>query len=127
MINGCANVWAVANNLGLLYSHLNNLDGSVNMFEYGLKLKPNNRLLKANLGACYLEKGLIDKGTNLLYSARTLESFLTLGNYFLSVKNYNEAVKCYNRVLKIYPNNVEALAGKQAAMKNLKSTAKSKN
>ena len=109
-----SNVWAVANNLGLLYSYINDIDGSIRMFEHGLKLKPHNRMLKANLGACYLEKGLITKGTNLLYKARTLESFVTLGNYFLQKEDYDEALKCYERVLKKYPNDVDALAGKQA-------------
>jgi len=109
-----SNVWAVANNLGLLYSYINDIDGSIRMFEYGLKLKPQNRLLKANLGACYLEKNRISEGTNLLYAARTKESFITLGNYYLQKKNYNEALKCYERVLKKYPDDVDALAGKQA-------------
>ena len=114
-----SNVWAVANNLGLLYSYLNDIDGSIKMFEYGLKLKPRNRLLKANLGACYLEKGLINKGTNLLYSARTRESIITLGNYFLKKRKYKEALKCYDRVLKKYPNDADALAGKAACQKAL--------
>ena len=115
--NQKSNVWAVANNLGLLYSYINDINGSIRMFEHGLKLKPENRLLKANLGACYLEKGRINKGTNLLYSARTKESFITLGNYFLQKRNYDEASKCYERVLKKYPDDVDALAGKQAALK----------
>lgn len=115
--NQKSNVWAVANNLGLLYSYINDIDGSIRMFEHGLKLKPKNRLLKANLGACYLEKGRISKGTNLLFSARTKESFITLGNYFLQKRNYNEALKCYERVLKKYPDDVDALAGKQAILK----------
>ena len=115
--NQKSNVWAVAVNLGLCYSYLNDINGGIKMFEYGLKLKPQNRLLKANLGACYLEKGLINKGTNLLYSARTKESFITLGNYFLQKKDYDEAIKCYNRVLKKYPDDIDALAGKQACNK----------
>ena len=112
-----SNVWAVANNLGLLYSYINDIDGSIRMFEYGLKLKPQNRMLKGNLGACYLQKGLITKGTNLLYKARTPESFVTLGNYFLNKGNYDEALKCYERVLKKYPDDIDALAGKQACIR----------
>ncbi len=112
-----SNVWAVANNLGLLYSYINDIDGSIRMFEHGLKLKPQNRLLKANLGACYLQKGLITKGTNLLYKARTQESFVTLGNYYLNKGNYDEALKCYERVLKKYPDDVDALVGKQACIR----------
>jgi len=112
--NQKSNVWAVANNLGLLYSYINDINGSIRMFEHGLNLKPQNRLLKANLGACYLEKNRIIEGTNLLYAARTKESFITLGNYFLQTKNYDEALKCYERVLKKFPDDVDAVAGKQA-------------
>ena len=115
--NQKSNVWAVANNLGLLYSYLNDIDGSIKMFEHGLKLKPKNRLLKGNLGACYLQKGIITKGTNLLYAARTPESFVTLGNYYLQKRDYDEALKCYERVLKKCPDDVDALAGKQACIR----------
>ena len=115
--NQKSNLWPVANNLGLLYSYINDINGSIRMFEYGLKLKPKNRILKANLGACYLQKGKITKGTNLLYTARTPESFVTLGNYYLQQRNYDEALKCYERVLKKYPDDIDALAGKQACIR----------
>jgi tetratricopeptide (TPR) repeat protein len=105
--------------LATYYEGRQDLDRSIEMLEYGLKLAPNNIPLGSRLAQMLLRRGYLDKGVeNLLQVAEqqrragqlkdAVASLQQAADVHWTLGQHDKARTIYDKIIKIAPNDVEA-------------------
>jgi tetratricopeptide (TPR) repeat protein len=105
--------------LATYYEGRQDLDRSIEMLEYGLKLAPNNIPLGSRLAQMLLRRGYLDKGVeNLLQVAEqqrragqlkdAVASLQQAADVHWTLGQHDQARTIYDKIIKIAPNDVEA-------------------
>jgi tetratricopeptide (TPR) repeat protein/2-polyprenyl-3-methyl-5-hydroxy-6-metoxy-1,4-benzoquinol methylase len=105
------------NDLGVLYTQMENLTKAREHYELAVKLNPGNTTFLKNLGDFYLAKlGMVEEFIKLYLTAlqlepRDAEALLMLGNIYSQLNLQAEAESFYRKAKMIDPGNVHAVEG----------------
>ena len=106
----------ILNNLGLVYSNLNQIDNAKIYFDKALKINPNHISALVNLGNTLIKVGeddeakkLYDKALSLNPPKESLTNVLSaLGNYYQQIGDFENAERTFEKLSDIDFNNTQA-------------------
>jgi tetratricopeptide (TPR) repeat protein len=105
------------NDLGVLYTQMDNLPKARAHYEQAVNLSPTNGTFLKNLGDFYLSKlGMVEDFIRLYLASlqvepRDVEALLMLGKLYAELQLYTEAESFYRKAQQIEPDNVHARNG----------------
>lgn len=102
------------NMAGIIHKENGDLDKAESLFRASVKLEPGYAEAHVNLGAVYIEKGMIEEGFSEFMTASGLQTldlidsaalYLNIGNYYLRKGLPDKAIEYFNYAQNITPGN----------------------
>lgn len=104
--------WRPYNNAGVIQALSGNADAAEDNLRKAEKLAPQEKLVKTNLGMCFMAKGDIQRGREYLNSAGTAQAQASLVSDLLKFGRYDEAVRTLGDGLSFNAALAQLLNGK---------------